>query len=301
MESQENSNVMQSSVPVNLEPKVESVVPEKPEKKPSKMNGMVIGTVILVVCLVLGLTYYVLKDNGTDLLALGKQTDTTTGSETEDSSTTDSTTEEENTDSTTCEETGTTSCEVNVDNEGWALYSLPEYEFSIEIPSYDNTFDIFGDKIYYKWGSTHYDGSDKGLTADGLLDSYLHSADISFHPTQITENLICEAFCPNEHSYTIDIYSNTGERTLQQVSESYYSNWNKLVADEMNGITNEGISEKWNMNVSEYTKNVGTGSWNGYIVVTKDFVYDVYYHIDPETTESESYGQKVLDSMKFGE
>ena len=287
MEPQENSNVMQSSVPVNLEPKVEPVVPEKPEKKPSKMNGMIIGTVILVVCLVLGLTYYVLKDNGIDLLALGKQTDTTT--------------EEENADSTTCEETGTTSCEVNVDNEGWALYSLPEYEFSIEIPSYDNTFDILGDKIYYKWGSTHYDGSDKGLTADGLLDSYLHSANISFHPTQITENLICEAFCPNEHSYTIDIYANTDGRTLEQVSNSYYSNWNKTITDEMNGITNKGITEKWGVEVSEYTKNVGTGSWSGYIVVTKDFVYDVYYHIDPETTESQSYGQKVLDSMKFGE
>lgn len=291
MEPQESSNVMQSSVPVNLEPKVEPVVPEKPEKKPSKMNGMVIGTVILVVCLVLGLTYYVLKDNGVDLLALGKQADTTT----------DSTTEEDNTQSTTCNDTATTSCEVSVDNEGWALYSLPEYEFSIEIPSYDNTFDIFGDKIYYEWGSTHYNGSDKGLTADGLLDSYLHSVNISFSPTQITENMICEAFCPNEHSYTIDIYANTDGRTLEQVSNSYYSNWNKLVANEMNGITNKGISEKWNMNVSEYTKNVGTGSWSGYIVVSKDFVYDVYYHIDPETTESQSYGQKVLDSMKFGE
>lgn len=280
-----------NNVQVNPEPKVEPVVPEKPEKKPSKMNGMVIGTVILVVCLVLGLTYYVLKDNGVDLLALGKQADTTT----------DSTTEEDNTQSTTCNDTATTSCEVSVDNEGWALYSLPEYGFSIEIPSYDNTFDVFGDKIYYKWGSTHYDGSDKGMTAEGLLDNYLHSTHISFSPTEITENLICEAFCPNEHTYTIDIYANTGERTLQQVSESYYSNWNKLVADEMNGITNKGISEKWNMNVSEYTKNVGTGSWSGYIVVSKDFVYDVYYHIDPETTESQSYGQKVLDSMKFGE
>lgn len=287
MEPQINNNI-----PTNLEPKVEPVV-EKVEKKTPKMNGVVIGAVILIVCLVLGLTYYVLKDNGIDLLALGKQTDANTETE-EDSGTT----EQEET--STCENNNGV-CDIDVDNEGWALYSLPEYGFSIEIPDNTEKYNFSGDEISYRWGTNHYDGIASDFVLEGLLTNYVHSARVSFSPTQYTENLICEAHCQYEHEFTVNIYTNAEGKTLEQVSSTYYDNWTSKYSDEMNGITNKGLTEKWGMDVSEYTKNIGTGSWSGYIVVSGEYIYDVEYHINPESAESQTIGQKVLDSMKFAE
>ncbi len=284
-----------NNIPTNLEPKVEPVVPEKPAKKPSRMNGMVIGTVILIICLVLGLTYFVLKDNGTDLLALGNQTDTNTESSTDENGTTT----EEDGNTTACESTDATSCEVSVDNEGWALYSLPEYGFSIEIPDNTEKYNFSGDEISYRWGTNHYDAIASDFILDDLLTNYAHSARVSFSPTQHTENLICEAHCQYEHEFTVNIYANAEGKTLEQVSSTYYDNWTSKYSDEMNGITNKGLTEKWGMDVSEYTKNVGTGFWSGYIVVSGEYIYDVEYHINPEPAESQAIGQKVLDSMKF--
>lgn len=296
MEPQENSNVMQGSVPVNLEPKVEPVVPEKPEKKPSKMNGMIIGMVILVVCLVLGLTYYVLKDNGTDLLALGKQTDTTTGSETEDiSTTTDSNTEEDNTESTTCEDTGTTNCEVSVDNEGWALFNVPEYKFSVELPSYQIKQQIGEEEVASVWKAWH-SASLNGLPS---YSDYLHSVNISFYPLYIPEGTGCGQGCVKEHTFRVEIYSNKGSKDLTSIKEQVDATW-KTSYDENANLTWES-SSKWGKDVWKFHAQLIGGSVNGYLVVTKDYVYDITYFISDNPAESAQVAQKVLDSMKFGE
>ncbi len=75
-------NSMESPAPVALEPKVEI-------SKPSK-RGFVGIMIFLIICLIGGLTYYVLKDNGIDLLSgiiktdtASDKTDTTTDTDTQ--------------------------------------------------------------------------------------------------------------------------------------------------------------------------------------------------------------------------
>lgn len=306
MEPQENSNVMQSSVPVNLEPKVEPVVPEKPVvektgKKPSKMNGMIIGMIVLVVCLVVGLTYYVLKDNGTDLLALDKQTDTTTGSETEDSSTTDSTTEEDSTESTTCEDTGTTSCEVNVDNSGWSLFTLPKYDFSVEVPSYTMT---------QKLGISQTSEDSIwtiGFRKDDLphyLINYLETVDISFFPVAIPDDLGCGQGCVKEHGFKVYVYENKSMKNVTAMKDAYFQSWISAHQDEYdaNAVSINGdITQKWGRDVCEYSIQTPGGSNNGYMVLSSSYLYDVSYYMSETPADSYAIAQKVLDSMKFGE
>lgn len=300
MESQENSNVMESSVPVNLEPKVEPVVPEKLGKKPSKMNGLIMGMVILVVCLVVGLSYYVLKDNGVDLLALGKQTDTTTESDTNTDDTDTTTEEERDSDSTTCEDTGTTtSCEVSVDNEGWGLFSLPKYEFGLEIPSYSPILELGGEQVPYSWVVDHHAPI---TTSDSVLDNEVYGVNLKFFPTYLPSTVACGGFCVKEHEFTISIYEKKDNKTLTQIKELYVSNWNTINADEATSIEMASAkSTKWGTDVWTYTANYIEHSMNGYLLVSDDYIYDISYHISSTPTESQVIGQKVLDSMKFAE
>lgn len=305
MEPQENSNVMQSSVPVSLEPKVEPVVPEKPvvEKKPSKMNVMIIGMVLLIVCLVLGLTYYVLKDNGTDLLALGKQTDTNTESSTDDSSTT----EEQDSDTTVCEDTGTTtgSCKVSVDNKGWSLFSVPEYNFSVEVPSYTITQKLESENIQSRWTAWfNNDPSNKdGYSWEYLLENNIGTVDLTFYPIRIPEGLGCGFGCVGEHVIYINIYENKGSQNLADAVSAYRTAWEGKYVDEdiLSGNLKGENVKKWGMDVWSFDAALIGGTWHGYLVVTDNYIYDVEYMLSGSSTESTNIALKVLDSMKFGE
>ena len=312
MEPQENSNVMQSSVPVNLEPKVEPVVPEKPVvektgKKPSKMNGMIIGMIVLVVCLVVGLTYYVLKDNGTDLLALDKQTDTTTGSETEDSSTTDSTTEEDSTESTTCEDTGTTSCEVNVDNKGWSLFSVPEYNLSVEVPTYSTAQEMDGEGYQNVW-KTWFDPSpvylsDGKYTTQNWLENLIGTMYVNFYPQIIPSKAGCDMNCLGEHYISVNIFSNSTNQNLDTVIANYRSGWEKgNVAEDVPSTNLQGdVVSKWGMNVWNFEASTPGGTTRGYVLIKGAYIYEVRYSLASNPSESYQIALKVIDSMKFGE
>lgn len=304
MEPKGNSNVMQSSVPVNLEPRVETVMPEKPvvekmEKKPSKMNGMIIGMVTLVFCLVVGLSYYVLKDNGVDLLALGKQTDTTTEEDTDDTTTT----EEDNTDTTVCEKTETTTkdCTVVLDNAGWELYSIPEYDFSVEIPTYSLRITDGSEKIPFRWEtwfdtSPMYDSSHEWLY---LLDNKVGTFSAEFLP-KFSPNYTSDM---STHLIYVNIYENTDKKSLESIITSYRSAWEEEYVDsDIKSTALKGnIISKYNTNVWNFEFLITWGTWNGYLVSNDKYIYEVKYHLGSTPTESYQIALKVIDSMKFGE
>lgn len=293
MEPQENSNVMQSSVPVSLEPKVEPVVPEKPIKKPSKMNGMIIGMVILIVCLVLGLTYYVLKDNGVDLLALGKQTE----SNTDDTGTT---TGEEDDDTAACESTDATSCEVSVDNEGWSLFSVPEYELSVEVPTYTMEQKIGTEDVTSQWKAWFNDY----YIGDHLLsEQYLGTLSVYFYPSYIPEGTGCGAGCVKENTIRVDVYDNEAQKSLAAVVEEFTESWNSMYSEDIlfDAATLTGKNTtKWNIPVYEYTSQRPGGSTLGFLVVGSKYIYVLSDFFSTSPSESIEIAQKVLDSIKFG-
>lgn len=291
----------------SVEPQVltepETVTPQNPSfEEPSKIvkptkKGPLVGILIfLILCLILGLAYYVLKDNGVDLLALGKQTDTTSESN-DDVDTNTSTDIEAGSDSTTCKDAGTTNCEVKVDNEGWGLFSIPKYNFAMEVPPYRPTLKLGGEDVPYEWNYNSYILF-FGTELD-LLNNYLRTINASFYPTRIPESVACGGFCVNEHRFDINIYANIEHKTLSQISALYSANWPKVFNYDENISITGSNSTKWGRNVWKYTTQFIEYSMEGYIVVTNDYIYDISYHINETPAESQGYGLKVLDSMKF--
>jgi hypothetical protein len=247
--------------------------------------------VILVICLVLGLTYYVLKDRGINLLS-GIVKDTTNEDRT--------TTEESKTENTECTTTGTETkdCTVALDNAGWALYSLPQYHLSVEVPNYWPTINIFDEDIAYRWTYKHYKSTDIDTN---VLPNYQYDLLVAFGPYKVPEKAACGGFCLHEHQIAVSIYTNSDHKSFEQVSALFYSNYAKELDGEMNGIIDNGSAKKWGMDVQQYTLNLGGTQQHIYLVVKSDYIYNVTYFISAEPAESQIIGQKVLDSMKFEE
>jgi hypothetical protein len=246
--------------------------------------------------LILGLAYYVLKDNGVDLLALGKETDTTTESNEDDvdTNTNTNTNTETGSDSTTCKDAGSASCEVNTDNDGWVLFNVPDYKFSVEIPSYGMKQKIGEEEVWSAWKAWHTTNLNG---APSLYSNYLHSVNVNFYPLYIPEGTGCGQGCVDEHVFRVDIYSNEGEKSLTSVKDQIDAKW-KTTYDENARITWTSAN-KWGRNVLKFDVQLIGGSEEGYLVVTKDFVYDITYYMSTTPAESLQVAQKLLDSMKF--
>lgn len=289
MEVQENI-----SSNISEEPKID--VPktvEKLEAPKRKNSGFIVGMLLfLIVALIGGLVFYVLKDNGINLLS-GNTTDTTT-SDDDTSSTEESTT-------TTCTTVGET-CKVGVTNTGWALFALPKYNFSVEVPSYtmiqklpettsEGTTNV---DIQSVWTFRHEES-----TKTSFLNNYVHSAWLSFYPVRIPEGLGCGQGCVKEHDITVDIFQNSGKLDLNGAITQYMTNWNAKYGGDEEIKINGDVTTKWGVSVWKYTQQLIGGTENGYVVVTNDYIYEVSYFISETPAESYQVALKVLDSMKF--
>lgn len=255
------------------------------EKRSFKSGYVIAILAFLVFGLACGLTYFVLKDRGINLLSgIVKDAITTDGSKADD---------------TSCDTSmGTKDCNVALDNSGWALFSVPEYKFSVEVPTYSPKLELGGEIVKYKW-SYNYEISDDSMTA--LYPNYLKTVFVNFFPTKLPETVACGGFCVQQHQYTVNIFANKDGETLTQTADSFKPSWEKILNyDEMMSLEGS-MTTHWNRSVWGYTQNFIESSLNGYLVVTKDYIYDVSYHISSTPTESSQIGQKVLDSMKFEE
>lgn len=263
-----------------------SVVEPKNKKKPFR-SGYLVGILLfLIICLMGGLTYYVLKDNGVDLLSGTAKTNTTNTSSNNSEST--DTACKEDSDSTD------NSCDVALTNSGWSLYSIPDYDFSVEIPSYTLTQKIGGVDTTSVWSVGH-----RTSPANvSVYTNYLHSAYISFYPTSIPEGSGCGEGCVKEHIFNINIYTNTGSKDINDVKTTFQNQWKSLYKDGIVSVDGN-ITTKWGTSVWKYSSQMIGGTLNGYLVATKSFVYDITYSISDNPSASTQIAQKVLDSMKF--
>lgn len=264
-------------------------IKEPQKRKFVESKTMVIVLIVLIVCLMCGLTYYILKDNGINLIPGTAKSETTTN-----------TSEDANTTNTTCQSDGTTAennCDLTATNSGWALFSLAEDDFSVEIPNYWPKLTLGGEQVDYKWAFKPYQSVSTDIT--GLLPDYLDSVSISFMPSYLPSSVACGGFCVKQHEMIINIYANKSGKSLNEIGYAYVANWTKLNSDEIINIADLGNAKKWGRDVATYRKNFIETSYDVYLVVTKNFVYEVSYHISSDPTESQTVGQKVLDSMKF--
>lgn len=251
-------------------------------KKKLFSSGFVVGLFLcLVICLIAALTYYVLKDNGIDLFSTKTEETSTTGDNSSSS-----------TDSTVCSDTGS-SCKVALSNTGWSLFSLPDDDFSVEIPSYSMTQKIGSETVPSVWKVWHTETSDTSK----YYDDYIHTVNIAFYPTYIPEGTGCGQGCVKEDFINLNIYKNTGEKDLGAVVNTYKSKYETIHEDD-GTLTGSNVT-KYDTTVWAYKNVMPGGSWNGYLVVTSDYVYDIYYYLSTSPSDAYQVAQKVLDSMKF--
>lgn len=274
---------METSQVSSVQPDIKVV---EVKKKPFN-GGFVVGMLLfLIICLFGGLTYFVLKDRGINLLSSTQNTSTNPKDVVKETDTTKNTPE--------CPK-DETKCAINLENSGWSLYSLPEYGFSMEIPSYTMTAKIGTEDVASVWKVGHSTTNSRGYS---LYSDYLHSVNATFYPTYIPEGTGCGQGCVKEHSIYVNIHENKGSKEISEVKDIYYANWKKSIST-TEGTMEGSIVSKWGMNVWSFKEEMIGGTSKGYLIATKGYVYEIKYYFSTEPAISAQTAQKVLDSIKF--
>lgn len=188
------------------------------------------------------------------------------------------------------------SSEYVMKNKGWALYSLPEYEFSAELSPYTMSEKIQEYTPTWNWVVN--------LTSreDNLYPNYQEGVLIKFYPDSL-EPFRCGAGCAKEHWFVVSIYEKTKGQSLNDVKEIYLENVKKVGESEnyVPTITQEQI-KKWNNDVIAFTRTTPAdiGEIEGYILVNSKYVYVIEAFQSKLPVESYQESRKVLDSFTFG-
>lgn len=189
-----------------------------------------------------------------------------------------------------------------VKNAGWALFTLPQYKFSVEIPDYKLKQKFDEQDVYSYWDVTHAEEYyEQSLYYDKAL--YEDSVEIMFYPKNLPDSVACGQGCVNEHYINIDIYRNEGGKDLPSVQKIIETNLDKAFdfGGEMGATYDGKLVTKWDRQVWSFSMEFVGGSSDGYIVVTNDFIYYIEYYFSDLPTESKDIADKVLDSIAFFE
>ncbi len=187
------------------------------------------------------LAYYILKDNGIYLIPYitGDDTENTNDEETAETGNT----EEED---TVCE---VQTCDVDLDNEGWSLFSVPEYNLSIEVPTYTITQTLSSVEV----DSIGKPGLVVQVKVSYLDNDYLGTIYTYFSPTYVPESSACGGICLGQHFIYINVYKNSDSSSLDSVISNYRANWEDEYVDGSGDITSDNlvgeITTKWNLDV----------------------------------------------------
>ncbi|KKP78082.1 MAG: hypothetical protein UR73_C0004G0003 [candidate division WS6 bacterium GW2011_GWF1_35_23] len=279
-----------------MEEQINVVSEPTPITQPEKgKKSYIVGLLLfLIICLLGGLTYFILKDRGVDLLS------NITGAK--DTKETAVDTDTNTKDGTVCPE-----CTTKVVNTGWALYSLPKYGFSVEIPKYILKYNVsINDdaksntaSVVNTWNASNNLGTtEKDML--GLYPDFLDEIVVNFTHFHILgeKGELCEGLCNGESAVWVYIYKNTGSKDINDVQSVYLTNWNKSLDKEVNNIKGS-FTTKWEREVWGYTWAALIEERKGYLVATKDYVYDVQYIFSDTPKASYDIALKVLDSLKF--
>lgn len=185
-------------------------------------------------------------------------------------------------------------------NAGWGLFSLSQYNFSVEIPEYKLKQKFDGQEVYSYWNVSHATGDyEPAIFYDKEL--YEDTVEITFYPKNLPNLVACGQGCVNEHYIKVDIYRNEGKKDLATVQKIIETNLDKAFDfdGEMNATYTGELVTKWNKQIWSFSTEFIGGSGQGYIVVADDFVYYIAYYFSSSPATSKDIAQKVLDSMTF--
>ncbi|MDD4382376.1 MAG: hypothetical protein PHE21_03500 [Candidatus Dojkabacteria bacterium] len=194
--------------------------------------------------------------------------------------------------------------EKEITNDGWGLFKLPQYGFSVEIPDYKykQTLGTGYDRqdVYSFWEVRH-STKIEGQGTYYIDNAYIETITLTFYPMSLPQSVACGQGCVNEHVINIDVYENNEEgefSDIKKVWEDEYKDTYEL--DSMGNYSGE-MTEKWGLNVWKYDSEFIGGEEEGYFIVTDDFIYHMYYFISQSPKASLDIANSVFDSMKFGE
>ena len=187
-----------------------------------------------------------------------------------------------------------------IKNAGWALFSLPQYNFSVEVPDYKLKQKFDGQDVYSYWNVSHAtEYYEQAIYYDKAL--YEDTVEITFDPENLPDSVACGQGCVNEHYFEIDIYRNEGKKSLEDVQTIIEANLDNAFdfGGEVGGTYEGELVTKWDMQVWSFSMEYIGGQNDGYIVVTEDFVYFIDYYLSDSPTASKEIAEKVLSSFTF--
>lgn len=183
-------------------------------------------------------------------------------------------------------------------------YNLSEYEFSAKVPLFTRT-DTFEESqgesgvgegdIIWEWDI------ERGKKNSSLLayPDYLETVSFTFLPDPAPG---CGLGCANEHLIYIDIHTNTGSKSLEDVGEIYFENINEE-NDDVEVDIEQSLVNMWGQSVIKFSGIDATPDSldEGYLVVNPKYVYIVTYFLSQEPADSLQEANNLMNSFKFGE
>ena len=201
--------------------------------------------------------------------------------------------------------------EYTLKNDGWALFSFPQYEFSVEIspytmvqsePYHEDDVLLYRD-IYWWWIAQARNLEDSSVMASFYPD-YLTTATVDFYPKAAEDMFGCGGGCAKEHYINVNIFKNEGSKSLIQVKDIFFANVMESAEEDNNALTIAQKEEsKWGHKVITFAESDTSYmmEFNGHIIVNPRFVYIVSYFQSESPEESFDVSEKVIDSLEFGE
>jgi hypothetical protein len=107
-----------------------------------------------------------------------------------------------------------------LENEGWSLYSIPEYGFSVEIPP---TSSYTQDKVYNRWEISR-------MLGPKLTEDAIEEIRINYYPNGISPNIrACGQGCNGEMQISVNIYEKDENYNQDRIIEQKEQEYNDFV------------------------------------------------------------------------
>ncbi len=191
------------------------------------------------------------------------------------------------------------------ENSGTRKFSVPEYEFSADMPLFTMkiTEGIEGEEGK-NYQTTEWSWNAEELEYEFSIEqypNYLKSIILDFLPGGEVPG--CGLGCVHEHEIHVDVYENKGEKSLDDVKEVFFANIKTLEDEEFKINITDSKAFKWDNEVIKFS-GIGLGPDtidDGYLVVSPKFVYIISYYLGDEQADSLKVANDLIDSFKFGE
>mgnify|MGYP001150591245 CR=1 FL=1 len=202
--------------------------------------------------------------------------------------------------------------EVTLDNDGWSLYSIPEYGFSVEIPDtteaieYDKDDNLFVNK---RWEIARMDMPDGSMRDNSEI---VEEINIDYSPTYLPRALQeCAPKCTGDFYITMYIYNTTEDKNLDNIIAEKEIQFDDFV-DSYPGDINISWEDYY-----KYDNTISEGSWcvvmpnmagddaNDCYIETEDYLFEVTYggdsRISGEILDVQVFqeAEKIVNSMKL--